>query len=204
MDTEKFNNDLRDIQSRDDALTALIHLGYLSYDQETGEAFVPNEEVRKSLAMSIEGGKWSEAAEALKRSRELLKRTWDMDAEAVAKEIDASHMDFASIIAYNDENALASAIMLSYYTAREKYTIVRELPSGKGYADIAFVPRPHANVPAMIVELKWNRKAESAIKQIKDRNYAGALKNYGEILLVGISYNKRYKKHKCLIEKWEG
>ena len=55
----------------------------------------------------------------------------------------------------------------------------------------------------MIVELKWDQSAEGAIKQIKDKNYVQALEHYtGEILLVGVNYEKESKTHQCVIEKY--
>jgi len=67
---------------------------------------------------------------------------------------------------------------------------------------LVFQPRKNNSNPAIIVELKYGKSAESAIEQIKKKQYADCLKNYsGEILLVGINYNKDTKKHDCLIEK---
>ena len=92
---------------------------------------------------------------------------------------------------------------MPYYTAKNKYEIIRELPTGKGFADLVFVPRKHyPDIPAMIVELKWNKSAYTAIQQIKDKKYSNALKDYkGNILLVGINYDRITKKHECIIEK---
>ena len=116
--------------------------------------------------------------------------------------IEKSHQDYTSILEYHDENSLALAIMMSYYTARKHYMIIREFPSGKGFADIAFIPRKGSDKPAMIVELKWNKDADTALDQINDRRYAGKLKDYGsDILLVGITYDKEKKKYSCRIEK---
>ena len=56
----------------------------------------------------------------------------------------------------------------------------------------------------MIIELKWNKSAEGAIIQIKNKEYADWIKDYsGNILLVGINYDTKDKKHECVIEKWE-
>lgn len=78
----------------------------------------------------------------------------------------------------------------------------KELPTGNGYADIVFLPYKYSDKPAMIVELKWDKDAEGAITQIKKNNYIEAIKNYGgDILLVGINYDKNTKKHTCIIEK---
>ena len=90
----------------------------------------------------------------------------------------------------------------AYYSARKIYTIERELPTGKGFADLIFRPRKNNSNPAMIVELKYDKSAGGAIEQIKKKQYADSLKDYsGEILIVGINYNKNTKKHECLIEK---
>lgn len=80
--------------------------------------------------------------------------------------------------------------------------MIRELPTGKGFADIVFLPHKYSDKPAMVVELKWNQSVETALSQIKDKQYVNALEKYsGEILLVGINYDKESKKHQCSIEK---
>lgn len=80
---------------------------------------------------------------------------------------------------------------------------VREFPAGKGYADIVYLPRKkYADKPAMIIELKWNKDAESAVSQIYEKCYPAGLKGYrGEVLIVGINYDRRTKVHNCKIEK---
>ena len=154
VDTSGYQNDLTSFKSKDDVLTALIHMGYLGYDTRTEEAFIPNEEVREVFSSAIKVGDWTEIAEALRGSDELLKATWVGDSEKVVRTIEQSHQDYTSILEYHNENSLALAIMMSYYTARKHYMIVRELPSGKGFADIAFIPKKDSDKPAMIVELK--------------------------------------------------
>ncbi len=80
----------------------------------------------------------------------------------------------------------------------------REMPTGKGFADLVFIPKRNNNNPAMVVELKYDKSAEAAIEQIKNKQYTECLKEYsGEILLVGINYEKDNKKHTCKIEKAE-
>ena len=142
--------------------------------------------------------------QVLKASEKLLEDTLRGDADSVAAELDKAHMEVASILTYNDENALGSAIGLAYYSARKDYKLIREFPSGKGFADVVFLPLPHTHRPAMVVELKYDRRVSAAIQQIKDRKYTQAFENCaGEILLVGISYEKdnRKKPHNCIIEK---
>ena len=98
-------------------------------------------------------------------------------------------------------------IKLAYYTYRDNYLQWEELPSGEGYADVVYLPKKTSGWPALVVELKWNESAESAITQIRNKKYPDALKNYaGDILLVGISYEKNapvgHKKHTCKIQEY--
>ena len=83
---------------------------------------------------------------------------------------------------------------------------IREFPAGKGFADIVYLPLPqYPNYPAVVVELKWNKSVKAAVSQIKERRYPEALAGYaGEILLVGIAYDKRTKEHVCEIESIRG
>ena len=120
----------------------------------------------------------------------------------MAKGIEKVHEENTSILAYNDENSLSCIISLALYGAKEYYTIIRELPSGKGYADLVFIPRKkYQDKPAMIVELKWDKSVVGAIAQIKERNYISALEEYkGNVLLVGVNYDKDNKNHQCVIE----
>ena len=164
--------------------------------------WIPNSEVAQEFVNSIEDGGWEEVVKAIKSSDELLKATMNCDEEKVAELIDRAHSDNTSILKYNDENSLSCVISLAYYSARKTYTIERELPAGKGYADLVFRPRKNNSNPAMIVELKYDTSAEGALEQIKKKQYTDCLKDYsGEILLVGINYDKENKSHNCRIEK---
>ena len=195
---------MTEIKSRDDALTLLIHLGYLAYDQETSEAYIPNKEVRIAFEQVITDTDWNELVRAINESQDLLRATIAGDEDETAEMIARCHSENTSIIRYNDENSLAACVTIAYYIARSEYTIIRELPSGYGFADMVFIPKRNVTKPAMIVELKWNRSADTAIKQIKEKRYDGALKDYaGEILLVGISYEKKGsdRRHSCVIER---
>lgn len=205
VNVETFENDMTKIDSRDDVLTILIHLGYLGYDAKNEEAYIPNEEVRKAFGRAVEGTNWSPVIEAIKASDRLLRATWDRDTEAVAMGIEQSHMANAPILKYNDENSLRCVIKLAYYNAINEYTIIDEMPAGKGYADIVFIPRPFSDKPAMVIELKYNKSAKGAIAQIKRQQYMKSLAAYkGNILLIGINYEKdgQDKHHTCLIEEW--
>ena len=208
VDTETFQNDLSIIESKDEALTALIHLGYLGYDKDEGEAFIPNFEVARAYHAALKKSSWKEIAKMVYDCEHILKATIRGEADKVAELLERSHDMYTSVLKYNDENSLSCAITMAYYAAPAYYTVVRELPAGKGFTDLVFIPRKEAGSrPAMIIELKWDDTADTAIKQIKERRYTGALAGYEkEILLVGISYNKdsespEYKKHYCVIEK---
>ena len=204
VNTRSFQNDMRNFHTKDDVLTLLIHLGYLGYDSIEKEAFIPNKEIIEEFENAMSVGGWPNVMNVLKASEKLLQDTLRGDAESVAKELDKAHSEVASILTYNDENSLGCAVGLAYYSARKDYKFIRELPAGKGFADIVFLPLPHTNKPAMVVELKYDRSVSAAIQQIKDRQYTQAFEGYtGEILLVGVNYNKNTpdKPHSCVIER---
>lgn len=168
------------------------------------ELFIPNKEITEEFenAMSVSG--WPEVIRILRASGQLLQDTRNGDADRVAEGLDRAHMEVASVLTYNDENSLACAIGLAYYSARKDYRLIREFPSGKGFADILFLPLPHTGRPALVVELKYGRSAGKAMQQMKDRQYMQVLEGYtGEVLLVGINYDRHHpdKPHSCLIEK---
>lgn len=200
--TTTFDNDLSLIGGRDDVLTVLIHLGYLSFDWRTNECYVPNLEVSGVLSNAVEKTNWKNVAKALQDSEELVESTINGDEQAVAQAIDAAHDENTSVLSYNNENSLACVISLAYFSARNDYIITREMPSGKGFADMIFIPRKNVDKPALVVELKVNKSAETAITQIKRKNYPAILAGYTDnILLVGINYDKKTKTHSCIIEK---
>ena len=197
-----FSNDLNNIKSKDDALSVLIHLGYLSYNIETKEARIPNYEVQQEFENTIAGSDWKIIVDTLKQSEYLLNQTLEGNAKVVAEAIDRIHADETSILRYNDENSLMCALYMAYYFAKKDYTWYRELPAGKGFADLVLIPRKGVDSPAIVIELKYNKDAVSAITQIKNKRYSDALKDYvGNILLVGINYDTKIKKHECVIER---
>ena len=201
VNTTKFRNDLSDIRSKDDALTALIHLGYLAYDE--GKAYIPNYEVAVAYNLALQDSGWSEVAKSIYLCDELLDETIEGNEERVAEIIDLAHEAYTSVLKYNDENSLSCVITMAYFTATAYYNVIRELPAGKGFADIAMIPRADSgNKPALLIELKYDKDADSAIRQIKEKRYAGALTGFaGEIVIAGINYNKETKEHRCVIER---
>lgn len=185
LNTATFTNDTVNFKNRDDMLTYLIHLGYLSYNQDERTAFVPNEKIRQ----------------------ELLNATLDMDCSKVAKQIEKIHTEYVSAIHYNNESSLGSVTAIAYLSAMQYYfKPVREMPTGRGFADFVFMPKPEYRngYPALVVELKWNKTADTALQQIKDKKYPESLLGYaGNIFLVGINYDKEKKEHQCVIEKYQ-
>ena len=204
IDVESFQNDITSFHSADDVITLLIHMGYLAYDSKTKEVFIPNEEVRGAFFRAVKNDGWDDVIKAIHASEELLKATLAMDERAVAQMIQEVHMQNSSSLAYNNEISLSSIIALAYCSACKDYMLIREMPTGNGFADMVFLPKRTSVNPALILELKWDETAEGAIKQIRSKKYVSALKSYkGNVLLVGINYEKKSRTHQCRIEKYE-
>ena len=202
INTEKFQNDMRSLSTADDVLTLLIHLGYLTYDFDTKEVWIPNNEVQKEFINCIEDRGWEVIMDDIKASDELMKAMIAGEEDKVAEAIEDAHDRYSSIFAYNDENTLASVLVLAFYAARKTHIMHREYATGKGYADLVFLPRPNRDETAMVLELKVNEATDTAIDQIKERNYPLIPAEYtGEIILCGISYDRESKKHSCRIER---
>lgn len=204
INSRKFQNDMTTFTSKDDVLTLLVHLGYLAYDEAKEAVYIPNYEIESEFMEAMGNSGWEPIVKMLATSEDLLDATLKMKNDEVANRIDEIHMEATSILNYNDENSLSCVISLAYYSARKDYLMIREMPTGKGFADIVFLPRTVSDKMAMVIELKWDMDAQTAINQIKEKKYVKALENYaGQILLVGINYNKGTKKHECMIEKWD-
>lgn len=202
IETETFQNDMTTFQSRDDVLTLLVHLGYLTYDAMTKTVSIPNQEVREEFVRTVRNGESPELVRMVQDSDRLMEATLRMDQDEVAQLIEKAHNRNSAQQFYNNEQALRAVIQLAYISHVRDYLEIQEFPGGKGYADILFLPKRGTNKPSLLVELKWNQSAEGAIAQIKDKNYMDELEYYGgEILLVGINYDVRTKKHTCIIEK---
>ena len=200
--TTGFQNDMHVVNNRNDVLTVLIHLGYLAYDQQTNKCYIPNKEVADEMNNAVNATAWTQLAKALENSQSLLEATLSGNEQAVAKAIDLAHDENTSILAYNDENSLACVLSIAYIWAKNEYIIHREYATGKGYADLVMIPRRNVAKPALIIELKFNQSTYAAIQQIKQKNYPAKLAEYtGDILLVGINYDKETKQHTCQIER---
>ncbi|MCF0186219.1 MAG: AAA family ATPase, partial [Bacteroidaceae bacterium] len=202
VETTSFGNDPAIVRDRDEVLTVLIHLGYLAYDADAHECYIPNMEVGEEMKNAVKMNNWRNVMDSLKASNRLLENLLLGEAEAVAAAIEAAHERNASILEYNNENSLACALGLAFYTARNKYKIIREMPTGRGFADMVFIPWHNVNLPAIVVELKWKQSAETALNQIRERHYPESMRDYtGEVILCGINYDKETKVHTCVIER---
>ncbi|MCI9421604.1 AAA family ATPase [Lachnospiraceae bacterium WCA-9-b2] len=201
--TESFVNDMMTFRTKDDVLTLLIHLGYLGYDYENKCVFIPNNEVRGEYVNAVSMSDWGEISSALKNSADTLNAIWKGRASQVAEGIRQAHFE-TSHIQYHDENGLSYTISLALYAARNFYTVHRELAGGKGFADLVFLPKKQfLDKPALVVELKWNQSAEGAIEQIRKKEYCQSLNEYhGNLLMVGVNYDKKTREHTCVIEEF--
>ena len=205
--TDGFDNDVALVKNKDDLITLLIHLGYYSFNDVDQTVRIPNEEIRNEFLNAVREVKSTEAIMRLNESRQLIRDTAAMNAEAVAAQIERVHASCADPLHYNNEQALRCTIHIAYYAYPEYYLKFEELPSGDGYADVVFLPKQASGMPTLVVELKWNKSAQGAIDQIKRKRYSVALKGYGdgEILLVGINYDRNVvdgsRHHTCVIER---
>ena len=204
IDSSTFQNDMTTLQSKDDVLTLLVHLGYLTYDEISEKVYIPNREIMQEFVRAVKVGGWDGLIQSLNRSEDLLKSTWALDEKAVAKGLEEIHNSMTSILKYNDENSLTCTILIAYYSAKIYYmNPLMELPSGKGFADVVYLPKRNVDKPALVIELKWKKSAKGAIQQIKENQYTSWLKEYtGNILLLGINYDKK-KGHECVIEEYQ-
>ena len=151
---------------------------------------------------AIRANNWRNVMDALEASEALLQATLDGDEEAVARGVETAHDEHTSILSYNNENSLACVLSIAYYYARNDYIFHRELPTGKGFADIVLIPRKNVDSPAIVLELKYNRDADAVIAQIHRRQYPAKVAEYaGNLLLVGINYDREQKTHTVNIER---
>lgn len=204
IDVGTFQNDMTTIKSRDDVFTLLVHLGYLAYDAKTKDVYIPNEEVKEEFVRAVTTGKHTELAKIMRDSDKLLEATLNKDEEAVAAAIEKVHMAGVAPTFYNNEQALRSVVRFAYISSVDEFLKIEELPSGHGYADIVFFPKKSSVLPMLLIELKWNKTEQGAISQIKRREYPQVIREYGgEILLIGINYDAKSKKHTCAIETYK-
>lgn len=200
VNISSFQNRMDDLGTKDKVLTALIHLGYLSYGG--GKASIPNTELMLYFADCVTNAEFGGLSRVVLNSKELLDRIIQGDSGKVAELIEFSHNDICGMMEYNNDQSLFATLIVSLAYARADYNLHREFPSGKGFADLVLIPHNRHKDPGIVIELKWNRSAEGAIAQIKERSYAQKIFGYAdEVILVGINYDKSTKEHSCKIEK---
>ena len=203
-----FSNDMSILNNKHDVFALLVHLGYLSVIELLSRKHclvkIPNYEIQKEFDSVIElSENYADIYALAKDTNKLLEAIYAANNEAVAKAIEQNHQKYTSIIKYNDENSLSCVVTMSLFLSVDKYYHPkREQFAGKGFADLIYIPKPKANVPALLIELKYDKDAQSAINQIKERNYLDYFEDYkGKVMLVGINYDTQSKKHECLIEE---
>ena len=203
VNVTRYMNTMDSFSSKNDLFTYLIHIGYLAYNREDRTCRIPNREVRQEWFNAIETNDEYKVTNGLiASSKDLLQKTLSGDADAVAAALDISHIHVTNNRSYNNEDALQSAIYLAYIYALNEYTVVREMTTGKGFADVVYIPF-YPNMTAMIIELKHNGSAESALSQIRQKQYFASLSRYqGDLVFVGINYDEKQKTHSCEIERF--
>ncbi len=217
IDISSFSNDMTSFNNQDDVLCLLVHLGYLSLEVNQDDVFaverqslvhIPNLEIKEEFLKSLKAcDKFHGVFELIARSRKLLDDIFKLNCQAVAKAFDKAHSEHSSILKYNDENSLACVVALSLlYCTADLYSVKRELPAGKGFADLIYLPKnklkSKPQIPALLIELKYDKSAASALSQITETHYTDFFEGFKEeVLLVGINYDKQSKEHECLIER---
>ena len=212
VNTDSFQNDVETFTCKDDVLTLLIHLGYLTYEEVSdsdeddgayiGLARIPNEEVRLEFEGILRRTKHDKLIELVRRSDQLLADTLAGKEQEVAKAVQEVHDSEYAPTFYNDEQSLRYVLKIAYLSCVDQYAKVEELPSGHGIADVVFFPKRRSLLPAMVIELKWDKSAEGALGQIREKGYQTIFRNYGgDVILVGVNYDTKTKKHSCSIEK---
>lgn len=199
-----------EISSREQIYSAMVVYGLLTYDN--GEVLVPNKELMdKFNELLLSRDSLGYVYDLAKKSEQMLKATVAGETKVIENILQTAHDTESPVLSYNSEAELAAVVNLCYLSARNKYRIEREDRAGKGFADFVFYPEQKSE-DCIILELKVDSTPEVAIAQIKEKNYALCFKGKlgektqytGRILAVGISYNKKTKKHSCRVEVLEG
>ena len=204
-----FQNDMVSIKTKDDIFSLLVCLGYLGCVDDGGDyrlAYVPNKEIRTALSSIVKSQPWFNSMPIIERSKSLFEAITTLDANKIANIITEIHNSpNVSLLTYNREESMVFCLIsgLMWQTERE-YEVFRELQSGKGSADLIYVPKRNMHLPILLIEFKYGQNAEDAIKQIKEKEYFSRYRDGdypNDVLLIGINYNPKTKEHQCLIEK---
>ena len=180
-----FENNIYSFKTKDDVLTLMVHLGYLAYDSNEKTVRIPNKEVRTEFGALLKSTRNTNFLRLIRKSENLLQDTLKGNSENVAKAIEEIRESSYTPTYYNNEQALRYVIKFAYVVCMDRYIRIEELPSGRGIADVVYLPKRNSGLPALVIELKWTKSEEAAIRQIKDKHYPEVLKDYGgDIVLV--------------------
>ncbi|MDR0356376.1 MAG: AAA family ATPase [Deltaproteobacteria bacterium] len=205
LNVKSFQNDLKAVASRDDALTALIHLGYLGFiptGNSVGQAFIPNLEMAAQYEKPSETFHMPNVWNMVVLSQLLLERTWRLDGHFVARRLDIVLDEGVKVLAYDDANSMAALLATAYYAAKDYYLAVQEVPSSERSVNAVFLPKcDFFEKPTLLFELMWDASARTALDNLKRSRYRRHLQGGdGELLLVGIGYDAEAERHECVIE----
>ena len=139
VDTSTYDNSFTVPTNKDDCFTLLTHIGYLAYDEAVSQVFIPNVEVRMAFRAALKECAWPDAIKPYQRSRRFIEAILAEDSETVARMVEETHQNMTSVLAYNHENALSCVISVLCFFAENQYHIIREFPTGKGFADIVLL-----------------------------------------------------------------
>lgn len=103
------------MRTKDDVLSLLVHLGYLAYDRQKQEVYIPNQEIASEFLNAVEEPAWDGILQAIVESKALVEATVNLEENTVAAGKDTIHMRTASLLKYNDENSLACSVYIAYY-----------------------------------------------------------------------------------------
>lgn len=187
-----------ELNTRDEILSAMVVYGFLSYYDSY--LSIPNHELMEKFELVLSRESMKEVRDIVDQSKEIVQATLDGNEQLVASLLEKVHDNEIPFLQYNDENSLSCVITLCYLYARIDYDIIREAKTGKGYCDYLFIPR-RLGKPAIILELEMNASAQIALQQMIEKDYIQKVKHVKECIYVGINYDKKTKKHTCLINK---
>lgn len=195
------------LNTKDEIFSSMVVYGFLSY--ENGKVSIPNKELMDRFDEMLQREPSLGYVYRLARASDrMLGATLSGDVDTMAEILELAHDTEVPLLRYNNETELSAVVNLVYLSARDRYRVEREDKAGTGYVDFIFYPETDKSLDSIILELKVDSSPEEAIRQIKTRKYdlrfrerIGEEQKYtGRILAVGISYNKKTKKHICRVE----
>ncbi len=210
---KSFQNDMVNIENKDQAISLLVCLGYLGCETYKDDdvlklAYVPNQEIRQDLNSLLIEQPWFNSLPIVKRSEKLFNAIIKVESKKVSEIIKEIHNSSSvSLLGYYTEEALTFTVRVGLMCCIENdYSCYREIQSGAGFVDLVYVPKFKTNLPIILFEFKNDDSAAIALKQIKEKNYVSRYCQdslFNTIYMVGLSFNSKTKEHDCMIEKLE-